>query len=508
MQRERNAKLSTYSIQTFGCQMNYSDSERMAAYLDGLGLICTDNIEETDLLILNTCSVKQKAEDKVNGFVNNIRLKSKKKDLVIVLTGCIARRVWNDNKKVTNSFQRSHEERVKELEKIFPKVDIFIETKDFVSLGEKLGITIKYHDKPEHYLSFKPKYKNKFQAFVPISTGCNHFCTFCIVPYSRGKEVCRPAEEIIREVFELIRNGYKDITLLGQTVNRWINPDLKAEFEYDEAQTKIKGLNKERLNNIEIKKWKVFFEDKSRNENLENIKNIDLKMPRDFLQLIQVIDQIPGEWWTTWLSSHPSYITDELIDFMGKSVKEGHQRPYLHFALQSGSDSQLKRMNRRHSFEEFYSIVKKINSKVENLNLSTDIIVGFIGESEEDFQNTLNAQKVCNFDMIYISEYSPRIGTAAERLKETVPNEIKSQRKDELNDLLRGMARKKNQKFLNSTQKVLVDGLDRKGKYLTGKTKHNKEVRILESKDKKLTGEFINVKINKTEAWWIEGDII
>jgi tRNA-2-methylthio-N6-dimethylallyladenosine synthase len=509
-----NAKYSTYTILTYGCQMNQSDSERFGQYLNYLNLKETKSWKEADLIILNTCSVRQKAEDRVVGIVKNIRDNSLKNP-TIVLTGCMARRIWDEKKIVSKSVQKSTEERSKELKQMIPGIDLVIETKNFTTLGTKLGFKHKFDEKPEHYLSFKPKYKSKFQAYVPISTGCNHFCTFCIVPYARGKEVCRNASEIIREIFDLVKSGYKDITLLGQTVNRWINPQMQDMFEYNEALTKISGLNEHPLSKETLKKWKEFFESKL-NENEYSFDN-SLEMPKDFLQLLQIIDQIPGEWWTTWISSHPNYMTKELIEFVGYSSQNnaiekkgnGHQRPYLHFALQSGSDRILKRMNRRHTIKEFSEIVQLMKKNISNLSLSTDIIVGFVGETEEDFQATLDAQKKLEFDMIYIAEYSPRTGTAAGRLPDLISSKEKAKRKEKLNEILKDIALKKNKQLIGKNQIILVDKKDNKG-YLSGRTANNKIVRIInESKtSKNLIGKFQEVNIVAATPWALEGKLL
>jgi tRNA-2-methylthio-N6-dimethylallyladenosine synthase len=249
-------------------------------------------------------------------------------------------------------------------------------------------------------------------------------------------------------------------------------------------------------------------------EETEELFRDKLKSPRDFLQLLQVLDQIPGDWWTTWVSSHPNYMTDELIAYIGKSSSWsrnekaiGHQRPYLHFALQSGSDSQLKKMNRRYSFEEFSNVVKKMYKEIPNVSLSTDIIVGFINESMEDFQKTLDAERECRFDMMFISEYSPRPGTASARLKDNVDKFEKARRKEELNDLLREIARENNQKLIGTKQKVLVVEMDKKLNCLNGRTAHNKEIKIKNSTDLYLIGKFVEVEVTSAGPWSLESII-
>lgn len=510
----KNQKPQSYFIQTYGCQMNESDSERFSTFLQNLGIQEEDHFQKADLIIINSCSVRQKAEDRINGFVNKIRDLTQDTNPTIVLTGCIARRIWDDSKYVTNSSQKSTVQRERELLETFPQVDVIVETKNFPSIGEKLGFQRNFDEKPEHYLSFKPKYKSSYQAYVPISTGCNHFCTFCIVPFSRGKEICRSASEIIREVFDLVQHGYKDITLLGQTVNRWINPNFIDEYEYNEALTSIPGLNEHPMGKKDLESWRLFFE---KTIDGQDYSDVDLIMPKDFLQLLQVLDQIPGEWWTTWISSHPNYMTRELVKFIGESSRKsffkeenvagGHQRPYLHFALQSGSDRMLKRMNRRHTMNEFIKIVDEMNKNIDELMLSTDIIVGFVNESEQDFLDTIKAQKRCEFDMIYISEYSPRAGTASARLPDKIPPEEKAERKERLNDVLKEVALKKNKKLVGTLQKVLITGNDRKTGFAQGRTAHNKIVRITNEKSKKMEGTFVDVTITSCTPWALEGTI-
>lgn len=509
-----------FFIQTYGCQMNLSDSERFSAVLHDLGFVETNNIEESDLIIINTCSVKQKAEDRINGFIKVIREKVGDK-AIIAITGCIARRIWDESKNVKGTFQKKLEKRENELLKKFPAANIIIETKYFYRINEKLSkilgkdkILIK--DQAEDYLTLLPKYKSSFLAYVPISTGCNHFCTFCIVPFSRGKENCRGAEEIINEIFNLLKNGYKEITLLGQTVNRWINPKFTSNFEYNEAQTIIKGLNTKTISKKNLKAWRNFFTEEFSTQKSFLQFSEELYMPRDFLQLLQVIDQIPGEWWLNWVSSHPNYLTDALIKYIGFSIKNNdlnakvitHQKSYLHFALQSGSDEILKRMNRRHTFSEFYKRIEKIYKECPSISLSTDIITGFVGETDQDFKKTLIAEKKCRFDMIYISEYSPRTGTAAARLKDNVSLELKRKRKEELNDLLRIIALKKNKKLLGKRCRVLITEFDKKRKCLVGKSISHKEVRIYTNPEIQYVGNFVDVKITEVTPWALKGEIV
>lgn len=498
--------------------MNLSDSERFASILAEIGFEPCKTFSEADLIIINTCSVKQKAEDRINGYIKFVRSQVGSSP-VIVISGCIARRIWDENRNVSKTLQKKIDDREKELLKQFPLANFIVETKYFYKIRERLA---KAFNEPKYvlssdqkdYLSYKPIYNSKISAFVPISTGCNHFCTFCIVPFSRGKEVCRSAEEIITEVSNLIKTGYKEITLLGQTVNRWINPKFSNLYEYNEAQTSIKGLNGQLVSKKEVNKWRTQFEKFLKNNTPLDFTSVF--MPRDFLQLLQVLDQLPGEWWLNWVSSHPNYFTSKLISYIGKSIEKNndkalyrtHQKSYLHLALQSGSDDILKKMNRRHNFKQFYEKINKIRKYCPEISLSTDIIVGFIGETEKDFKMTIDAEKKCKFEMIYISEYSPRKGTAAARLQDNISLETKSSRKVELNNVLRSIAIRQNRKLINSCQRVLLESYNSKSQSYMGRTHQNKAIQISTTKNlKPLIGQFIDVKVTSVTAWSLSGNI-
>lgn len=462
--------------------MNHSDSERFATIMEDIDYIPTSEYKDADLVVFNSCSVKQKAEDRILGLGKNMKkLKEVNPDLKIVLTGCMARRTWQGVSKTGSPIQMTQKSREEQLKKRMPWVDIVIETKDFGKIPQKLGIKVDFNENPEHYLSFNPTYQNNFQAFVPISTGCDHFCTFCIVPFARGGEICRDANSIILEVENLIRSGYKDITLLGQTVNRWINPEYDEEMKQGMiANTKINGLN----------------------ENLMDNQNCN--EPKDFLQLLQRLDAIPGDWWMTFVSSHPNYMTEELIKFLAESK---HFRPYLHFALQTGSNSMLKRMNRRHTIEEFIEKTKLFKKIIPGVGLSTDIIVGFPGETKEQFEDTKKVMLELEFDMAFISEFSPRKGTAAGLLKDDILHDLKEERKRILNDdVLAKSAKANNEKMLGTTQKVLVEKVTKIG--LSGRTGNYKDTQIINSKDKNLIGQFVSVKITSCTPWALTAELI
>jgi tRNA-2-methylthio-N6-dimethylallyladenosine synthase len=469
--------MKKYVITNFGCQMNYADGERFSAIIELIpDFSQTDKLEEADLLILNSCSVRQKAEDRILGLGRIMeKLKDNNPKLKIVLTGCMSRRNWA-GKDSKSPLQQNQSQREEELKKVMPWVDFVLESKDFHKLPELLGYKIE--SRIDDYLSFKPNLSSTFQAYVPISVGCDHFCSYCIVPFARGIEICRDASDIINEVKGLVVKGYKDIVLVGQTVNRYINPELEAFGKGLRGNTRIEGLNKELLNDLS-------------------------KSPRDFLQLLQIIDAMEGDFWLSFMSSHPNYMSEQLIDFMSKSK---HIRPYLHFALQSGSDRILKRMNRRYSAKEFFKIGKYMKKKIKGLGLSTDVIVGFPGETQEDLDMTAKLMSELEFDMAYISEYSPRKGTASALIKDDVPQSTKKNWKKYLNDeILAKTALRNNQKMLGKIFKCLIEK-DLKGHNYLARTGNYKEI-MFKAKDKRV-GDFIELKVISVTPWALKGEAL
>jgi tRNA-2-methylthio-N6-dimethylallyladenosine synthase len=453
--------------------MNYADSERFAAVLEEAGYTPVRSEQEADLIILNSCSVRQTAEDRILGLAKNFNnLKLRRPDLKVVLTGCMSRRSWKNEKNIEFS---------NKLKKDLPWVDVIIETQDFHTLPGRLGI------KTEHgisdYLSYEPKPVNGFQAMIPVSAGCDHFCSYCIVPFARGHEICRSASDIINEFETFLSKGYKDFTLLGQTVNRYYNPELASTKVILPGATNISGLNTTLM------------------------KDPNSDQPADLLQLLQKLDTYPGEWWISFLSSHPNYMTTELIDFIAGSK---HLRPYLHFAMQSGSDRILQKMNRRHTIADFINKALYMRKKIQGLALSTDIIVGFPGETEEDFQATVKAMQRIKFDMAYISEYSPRKGTASAYMKDNISSEEKARRKRYLNDeVLAKSSLEANREMLDNVRQILV--LRTEKNLIYGRTNNNKDIVIninTKQREKDYTGKFVKVKITSVTPWALKGKLL
>jgi len=399
----------TYFIKTFGCQMNKSDSERIAFVLEKIGYQKAKNINQADLVIINMCSVRQSAVDRVYGLISKLKIENSK--LKIFVTGCI---LPSDKRKFQN------------------KVDLIFNIKDLPKLSENLGI--KSLNLPKNYLEIPALYSSSFSAYVPIMTGCNNFCTYCVVPYTRGPEYSRLPALILKEIRDLLKKGYKRIILLGQNVNS--------------------------------------YQRKTKNETV------------NFCQLLKKIASLPGNFWLSFITSHPKDLSDQLITTVFSSKKICK---YFHLPVQSGSDKILKKMNRGYTMEKYKKIIKKIKEKAKHKNeqvaISTDIIVGFPGETKKDFQKTVSLLKKIKYDMVYIAKYSPRPLTAAFYFKDNIDSIAKEARKKELMKILKETALLNNKKYLNKIVKVLVIGYDQK-KYLYGETSTFKKVRIVGVEDR------------------------
>ena len=414
-----------YHIIVFGCQMNISDSERVSAVLESAKYKNTQDINEADLIVVTMCSIRQSAVDRVQGLVDKFdEIKKRKSRLKTVLTGCVLKR---DRKKFLNGF------------------DYVVDIRDINKLPQILGI--KKGITKDNYLDITPKYSSKFSANVPIMTGCNNFCAYCVVPHAREREISRHSKEIISEIKKLIKKDYNEIWLLGQNVNSY--KDKKTTFP----------------------------------------------------ALLKMINKIPGNFWIRFTSSHPKDFSDELIDSMAQCKKV---TPYLNLPIQSGDDKVLKSMNRHYTVESYKNKIKKLREKIPGIAISTDIIVGFPGETKKEFSNTLQLFRDVTYDMAYINKYSQRAGTAAAKLKDNITIAEKKKREKELNEILRETALENNKKFLGKETTVLIDSKKRDMWY--GKNGQYKTVQI--KSDKNILGKFIKVKITEALAWSLKGDII
>lgn len=447
----------TYHVMTFGCQMNHSDSERLSALIESFGYKKVEDIDEATLIIFNTCSIKQKAEDRVLGQMKRVRkLKKKNPDVLAAITGCMTR--------VTSTV---HSDNRDDLLKRLDCIDFVFQIKDLPQIGNllkevrpMLGIADLSEAEIDNYFKIQPKYETPFQAYIPIMTGCDKFCTYCIVPYSRGREMSRRVDEIYNEAVELVEGGCKEITLLGQNVNSyglsWIDKK-SGKFSYDEAP---------------------------------------------FVQLLKKIDTIPGLKRLRFTSPHPQDMTPDVIDTIafGRTLM-----PCIHLPLQSGSDAVLKKMNRNYDTAKFRGIVEYIRERMPDCAITTDMIVGFCGETEEQFEETCKFFEEMQFDLAYISQFSARKGTIADKLMvDDVERKEKARRWHKLNDILRESSSAKCKYFEGKTIDVLVEYIKEDKGILVGRSEHMKEVHFPGSKE--LIGQIIPVKITKANEWMLEGE--
>lgn len=440
-----------YHLITLGCQMNMSDSERVRTVIDGLGYTWTDREEDAHVLGILACSVRQKAIDKVYSRIHLWNKWKNRKHLVTFISGCI--------------LPADKERFLKLFDIVFPMSELnqfpdLLRQNGVVSPAalRAMGESLRMNESINDFWNVAPHYSSPFEAFVPIQNGCDKFCTFCAVPYTRGREVSRPAEEILEEVKQLVEKGYKSITLLGQNVNSYGLDKKGKELTFPQL--------------------------------LERIGDYGLNSGQEF--------------WVYFTSPHPRDMTDEVIDIVARYPNLGKQ---IHLPMQSGDDRVLIRMNRKHSMEKFRHVVHKIRSAIPEATLFTDIIVGFTGETEEQFQNTLKAMEEFKFNMAYIAQYSPRPGAASSRWEDDIPHEIKKARLHESTEILQQYTLPYNQRLIGKEMKVLVTGKDRKAGYLSALTE-GKIVLRFASKDVGLIGKIIPVKINSATPFSLEASLV
>lgn len=423
-----------YHIITFGCQMNQNDSERIATILEKIRYTNAQNTNEADLIVVNMCSVRQSAVDRVYGKIKDFaRLKKKNPKLKTILTGCI---LAKDKKKFLKNF------------------DFILDVKNLNSWPEYLssssGQTQKIIKGRKNYLKTRPKYKKTFSVYIPISAGCNNFCAYCVVPRARGPEICRPHQEILKEAKTAIKNGAKEIWLLGQNVNNYYSP-----------------------------------------------ANLSITLS----ELLEIINEIEGDFWIRFISSHPKYFSDKLIDTIAGCKKVAR---HINLPLQSGDNEILRKMKRPYTVSQYQALIKKIKKAIPSVRLSTDIIVGFPGETKKQFKNTVSLFKEIKFDMAYIAEYSPRPQTEALYMKDNVPKKEKEERRKILTEILKKTALESNQKCIGETVDVLVQ--ETKKGFLLGKTKNYQTVKF--NGHKKLVGKLVKVNVIDAMPWGLKGKLI
>jgi tRNA-2-methylthio-N6-dimethylallyladenosine synthase len=381
----------TYNIITIGCQMNKSDSERLAAALEKRGYQWRADKYSADLVAVNTCGVRQSAEDRVYGLIPKI--KKANPGVKVILTGCLAGRP-------------DVRRRLKECVDVW--LPIFQISK--FPISNKFQMTnIKCQN---DYLKIKPKYSSKFSAFVPVGNGCNNFCSYCVVPHARGRETYRPAGEILAEAENLVKRGYKEIVLIAQNVNSYKSKFLISNFQFL-TKSQIPNPNDQINAKLQITNFK--------------------KGSVDFADLLQMVNGIAGNFVIRFATSHPKDMSDKLIRTIAQCEKVAKE---IHLPVQSGDNQILKKMNRQYAVGHYKKIIKKIRRLMPDAKITTDIIVGFPGETSRQFNNTVKLFKEIKFAKAYIARYSPRPGTAAFKMADDVPAAEKKRRWEVLNRIL------------------------------------------------------------------------
>jgi tRNA-2-methylthio-N6-dimethylallyladenosine synthase len=431
-----------------GCSLNENDSEKICGMMEQMGYEKTEEIEKSSVNIINTCCVRENAEEKLLGKLGEFKKLKEKNGSIIAIGGCM--------------MQETHA--VDKINKSYPFVDIvfgthtihkFVEDiyKVLENKKEKIKIRDIWNIDGEIYEGLPIKRQDNKKALVTIMYGCNNFCSYCIVPYVRGRERSRNPKDILEEINSLAKQGYKEITLLGQNVNSY------------------KGKISDENNSIYT-----------------------------FANLLEEIDKIKGIEKISFLSPHPKDFKDDVINVIAESKKISK---LIHVPLQSGSTDILKKMNRKYTKEQYLKLVEKIRKKVPDALFSTDIIVGFPGETEEDFADTLDVVKQINFEQIFMFIYSKRKGTPACEMKNQVFETVKHKRFDRLKTLFDEQVEENNKKYIGTTQKILVEGYSKNNpEMLTGRTNSNKIV-VFEG-TKELIGKTINVKILSEHKWYLK----
>ena len=430
-----------YCLITYGCQMNASDSERYAGQLEELGYTMTEDAELADVILMNTCCVRETAEDKVLGKIGEFKhLKARNNDLIIAVTGCMAQE-WQER-----LFKRApHLDLVIGTHNIHKLIDLIKERE------EKRGHALATDMDGNVFYDIPTRRFQKFFAWVPIMNGCNKFCTYCIVPYVRGREVSRPLEEIVEEVRNLADGGYKEITLLGQNVNSY---------------------------------------------------GLDFKDGTDFSALLYAVEEIDGIERVRYMTSHPKDMTFAMVDAIAQCSKVV---THLHLPVQSGSTELLKKMNRGYSAEHYLELIEYVREKIPDVALTTDLIVGFPGETEDMFQDTLKLLKKVRYDMAYTFIYSPRTGTPAATMGNQVPQEVKSDRLRRLMAMQNEISLACNKEMEGRDYEVIVEGPTKNDEnHWFGRTSGNKMI-IWENDGALAVGDTVPVHVDKGQTWVLKG---
>ena len=458
---ENKGKNLKYTILTMGCQLNENDSEKISGMAEEMGYTKTEKFEEANLTIINTCCVRENAEERLFGKVGELKNLKEKNNMIIAIGGCM--------------MQEKH--MVDKIKKSYPHVDIVFGTHTIHKLPEDIFKVLNSRKRIQDVIDIDGRVyeglpisrANDVQASITIMYGCDNFCTYCIVPYVRGRERSRKPADIIAEAKEVAKQGYKEIMLLGQNVNSYLRSEMKA-----------------------IKEGKLKDE------------NGDYSEINSFAKLLREINKIEGIERIRFVSPHPKDFTDDVIETIRDCDKVCK---FVHLPLQSGSTNMLKVMNRKYTKEQYLSLVEKMKNQIPNIKFSTDIIVGFAGETEEDFEDTLDVVNKVKFEQVFMFIYSRRKGTPGDNMENQIPEEIKHKRFDRLKELVESQIAENNKQYMNTIQKVLVEGPSKADEtMLTGRTEHNKVVVF--KGEESLINTIQNIKITEDHMWYFKGEIV
>ena len=453
-------KNQKYAILTMGCQLNENDSERISGMLEESGYTKTDDLSKANVIVFNTCCVRENAEDRLFGKLGEVKKYKEENGCIIAIGGCM--------------MQEKH--MIQKIKESYPFVDVIFGPHTLQKLPEDLYNSIIENKKIEDILDIDGEVvegiptarEDKIKASVTIMNGCNNFCTYCIVPYVRGRERSRHPADIYNEVVCLAKQGYKEITLLGQNVNSYL------------VREKAKGENVDFI----VKK-----------------ENGDECKVNSFATLLRLINEIDGIERIRFISPHPKDFTDDVIDAIRDSEKVCK---LIHLPLQSGSTEVLKTMNRKYTKEQYLELAEKIKNKIPNVQFSTDIIVGFPGETEKDFEDTLDVVSKVKFEQIFMFIYSRRVGTVADKMENQIEEKIKHQRFDKLKKLAENIIAEKNANYVGKTELVLVEGKSKTNeKIYTGRTETNKVVNF--EGNENMIGKILPMKIVSEHMWYLKG---
>ena len=436
-------KNKTYYVKTYGCQMNEHDTENIEGLLDSIGFTKNDDMEKADIIILNTCSIRENAHNKAFGMLGRLKhLKEERPEIIVGVCGCMAQ-----EEVVVNEIL----EKYRHVNFIFGTHNLYDLPRLIYENMDKTNVCV-YSIEGDLIEGLPVKRANNFKAYVNIIYGCDKFCTYCIVPYTRGKQRSRKMEDILLEVNKLKEDGYQEVTLLGQNVNAY-GKDLNLGYDLADL--------------------------------LENVAKTNIPRVR-------------------FITSHPWDFTDRMIDVIKKYP---NIMKYVHLPIQSGSNKILKLMGRRYTKEDYKVLFDKLK-EIDGVSITTDIIVGFPGETEEDFLDTLDMVNYCKYDGAFTFIYSPRVGTPAAKMYETDTTTLKEkeERLYRLNELINSYSNQSNQKMLNNEYKVLVEGESNKKGMIFGYTETNKLVNFKGTKD--LVGKIVTVKITDAKSFSLDGELV